>query len=119
MLKLTQAWKTTGGECFEQKSHAFSAEILHLYRSLPKWDGVRGQVVPNQIKRMFSVVDAWLEEAKLVVADIGKDKNAEIDKFKRLVKSMEEWSVNAHSIVDEIDDEKDTETSRFMSGQGG
>ena len=119
MLKLTQAWVTTGGDCFEQKSHAFNAEILHLYRSLPKWDGVRGQVVPNQIKRIFDTVDAWIREAELVVEDIGKEKNAEIGKFKRLVKSMKEWSVNAHAIVDEIDSEKDTETSRFMSGQGG
>jgi len=120
MLKMTQAWKTTSGECFEQKSQAFNAEILHLYRSLPKWDGKR-QIVKNQIKKMHEAVDEWLKDAEILISDMGKskDRDAEEKQFVRFVAKIKEWCSDANGLIDEIKDESDVETKRFMSGQGG
>ena len=75
MLKLTNAWRTTGGECYESKAKAFNAEILHLYRSLPKWDG-KHQIVSNQIKKGFRFQMSAGESNFILSA--GKNRSMEI-----------------------------------------
>ena len=120
MLKLTQAWRTTGGDCFEQKQQAYNAEILHLYRSLPKWDGKR-QIVKNQIKKLSDSVSQWLKEADTLIGDIGdeKDRDVEEKQFVRFTEKVREWTKDSEGLLDEIGEETDVETGRFMSGQGG
>ena len=75
MINRTDAWKCSDGSCHQTRQAAYTAEITHMYRSLP----LVGNRQPTSMQFGKLVVDvaAWLDSAVLTQKQMKDESDVE------------------------------------------
>ena len=121
MIKHTEAWKTSNGQCYTDKKIAYSEEVKYLLMSLPK--GMDRKPLASVLKKLLDEVKQWLltaDEFRQVVHRTPADEKLLIVKeFKRLIDDIEEWIEQSNSLLSQMSNEANVEVKRSIAEQGG